>query len=152
MRSASGQQSQRPVPMAFRSAAGSAASAARLRRIGSSLAGGGSSSSSRATARRKGTAPSGINSVMRGGAGACADTLKSKIAVRPMTANDMVEVALCEEESYPDLARVGMLEGAHGLGLVRLATACTRPRILVYVMGHFHSFPCGILPCHNDLC
>ena len=40
------------------------------------------------------------------------------IIIRPMTVDDMVEVALCEQVGYPDLARINMLEGARGLAQV----------------------------------
>lgn len=55
-----------------------------------------------------------------------AEYLASKLVVRPMAAEDLAEVALCEEVCYPDLARGSMLEGVRGLGQVGLATCCLR--------------------------
>lgn len=151
--SSSSLQRSQPVPMAFCSAGGTT-SGARLQRIVFSLAGGGSSiRRSNVTARREGTAPSGIktvgrwvSSVMDNGTSTSADMRKPKIAVRPMTADDMVEVALCEEAGYPDLARVGWLEGAYGLDLVRLPAACGPAHIFLVRFGCFSS---PLLPCTN---
>ena len=110
------------MPMASVWSAAGLASGTRLWCILSNLAGG-----SRSTARRSSKIKSRlVTAVMESETSTSADGLMANIAVRPMTADDMVHVALCEEVGYPDLARVGLLEGAYGLSLVSLPAA-SRP-------------------------
>ena len=64
-----------------------------------------------------------------------------------MTADDMVQVALCEEVGYPDLAKVGWLEGAYGLGLVSLPAACRPTRICHRSLSFFHQAASPLSQC-----